>query len=65
MRVRALKTYRCGEPGKNSKAPPKPIEKLMVEHLGKHGRIFEGGLYPAMPDDLAKALVKDKAAEEV
>ncbi len=62
MNVTALKTYRCGEKG--SKSPPAAIDKLMVKHLGSQGRIFVGGAYPKMADELAKALIKDGSAVE-
>ena len=65
MKIRALKTYRCGEPAGAKTAPPKKLEDLMVKHLGAHGRIFAGGSYPNLPDSLAKALIEDKAAEAV
>ncbi len=63
MRLKALKTYRCGEPGKSPTAPPAAIKKLMVKAFGEYGRIFVGGLYPRVPRALAEALIKDKAAE--
>ncbi len=64
MAHRALKTYRAGEPEGSKTKPPKAVADAMTEHLGKHGRIFEGGEYHNLPAPVVAALLKDKAIEE-
>lgn len=64
MKVRALKQYRCGEPGTKF-APPKKIQALMEEHCGKHGRLWVGGTYANLHPALVKALLDDKAVERI
>ncbi|MBT8463015.1 MAG: hypothetical protein KJO44_10890 [Gemmatimonadetes bacterium] len=63
-RLKALRSYRCGEPGTRFE-PPEEIGQLMVETFGKHCRIFEGAIYGNFPENLATALLRDGAVEEV
>lgn len=81
MRIRALKTYRCGEPPGGSTTPPKDILELMVKLLGGGRpapgaspevakrppcpRIIAGAVYQTFPVELGAALIKAGAAEEV
>jgi len=75
MRIRALKTYRCGEPPGGTTDPPKKIADLMVRLLwtkpakydGRRPspRIIKGCEYPTFPVELGKALVADGSAEEI
>ena len=63
--VEGIKMYRCGGPEGDPSAPPEAIAKLMIKHMGAHGRIFPGGAYPNMPGELARALLKDGAVKEI